>query len=112
MRTLSFGLCAGGDAFRASVALPDEYFDDRGLPKWHLLNARFSSPSILWDRPIGAVPVDEPVVNQPKELPPIGEELQKLREVLASLEQKCYGVGPDCAAMMSAQCLVDLESRD
>jgi hypothetical protein len=92
MRTLTFGLCAGGDAFRASVALPDEYFDERGLPKWHLLNARFSSPAIIWDRIIGAVQKDEPVVGQPtKELPPIGEELQKLRDVVASLEQKSNG---------------------
>jgi hypothetical protein len=74
------------------VTLPDEYFDDRGLPKWHLLNSRFSSPVIIWDRPIGAVQVDEPVVNQPKELPPIGEELQKLRDVVVSLEKKFDGV--------------------
>lgn len=89
MRTLHFGMNAGGEVFRASVSLTDEYFDDRGRPRWNLLNARFSSPVILWDAPpIGAVPVDDAVVNQPTELPPIGDELQKLREVVDSLEQK------------------------
>lgn len=89
MRTLSFGINVGGEVFRASVALTDSYFDDRGRPRWNLLNARFSSPVILWDtQPIGAVPVDDPVVNQPQQLPPIGDELQKLREVVDSLEKK------------------------
>lgn len=89
MRTLTFGISVGGEVFRASVCLTDEYFDARGLPKWNLLNARFSSPVILWDtQPIGAVPVDEVVVNQPQQIPPIGDELRKLREVIVSLEQK------------------------
>ena len=92
MRTLTFGINVGGEVYRASVALPDEFFDDRGLPRWHLLNSRFSSPVIYWDRPIGAVQVDEPVVNQPKELPPIGEELKQIRQAVASLEQKFNGV--------------------
>lgn len=92
MRTLRVGIDCCGEVFRGSVTLPDGYFDDRGLPKWHLLNARFSSPVILWDRPIGGVPVDEPVVNVPPEnVPTIGDELQKLREVVVSLEKKFNG---------------------
>lgn len=87
MRTLRFGI----NGFGASVTLPDEYFTETGVPKWHLLNARFSFPNITWNRTIGGVPHDEDVVYQPKELPPIGEELQKLRDVVASLEQKFNG---------------------
>jgi hypothetical protein len=83
MRTLGVSLCG----FSASVSVPDEFFDERGVPRWHLLNARFSSPSITWNTPIGGVPVDEPVVNQ-QQVPPIGEELQKLREVVAALEKE------------------------
>ena len=87
MRIMTFGFNCGGEVFRGSVALPDEYFDEKGRPRWNLLNSRFSSPVISWHHPIGAVPVDEQV--EPKaELPPIGEELQKLRDVVASLEQK------------------------
>jgi hypothetical protein len=86
MRTLGFSLCG----FFASVSVPDEFFDGRGVPLWHLLNARFSSPSITWNTPIGGVPVDEPVGNQ--QVPTIGEELQKLREVVAALEKKFDGV--------------------
>jgi hypothetical protein len=88
MRTLTFGINVGGEVYRGSVTLTNKYFDDRGLPKWHLIHARFSSPIILWDNPIGGVPVDDAVANQPTELPPIGDELQKLREVIVSLEQK------------------------
>jgi hypothetical protein len=91
MRTLTFGINVGGEIYRASVTLPDEYFDDRGLPKWNLLNARFSSPVIYWDRPIGGVPRDEVVVANVPQATPIGEELQKLRDVVASLEQKFNG---------------------
>jgi hypothetical protein len=58
MRTLTFGFICGGEVFRGSVTLPAEYFDERGVPRWHLLNSRFSSPVIVWDRPIGPVPVD------------------------------------------------------
>jgi hypothetical protein len=87
MRTLGFSLCG----FPASVSVPDEFFDERGVPRWHLLNARFSSPSITWNTTIGGVPVDEPVVNQ-QQVPTIGEELQKLREVVAALEKKFDGV--------------------
>lgn len=87
MRTLRIGI----NGFGASVSLPDEYFDERGIPRWNLLNARFSSPNITWSRPLGGVPHDEDVVYQPKELPPIGEELQKLRDVVASLQKKFYG---------------------
>jgi hypothetical protein len=87
MRTLTFSLCG----YRASMALPAEYFDDYGRPKWNLLNNRFSSPFILWDRPIGGVPVDEPV-NQPTQIPTIKEEVAKLREVVVSLEKKFDGV--------------------
>jgi len=92
MRTLTFGIACGGEVYRASMTLPGEYFDERGLPKWHLLNSRFSSPVIYWDRPIGAVPVDEPVVNAPQQPPSVREELQKLREVVVSLEKKFDGV--------------------
>lgn len=88
MRTLQFGL----NGYRASVTLPDEFFDERGIPCWHLLNARFSSPSISWSRPIGGVPKDEPVNQPTPAVPTIGEELQKLRQVVASLEQKLDGV--------------------
>jgi hypothetical protein len=73
------------------MALPDAYFTDDGLPRWGLLNSRFSSPIIVWDRPIGGVLKDEGVVEQPTQ-PPISEELQKLREVVVSLEQKFNGV--------------------
>lgn len=82
MRTLRFSLCG----FQASVALPDEFFDEHGIPKWHLLNTRFSSAPITWVRPIGGVPVDG-VVEQPT-VPTINEELQKLREVVETLEMK------------------------
>jgi hypothetical protein len=58
MRTLTFGFQCGGEVFRGSVSLPDEYFDAHGVPKWHLLNSRFSAPVIIWDRPIGGVPRD------------------------------------------------------
>ena len=92
MRTIRFGLCAGDDAFRASVTLPDEYFNEHGVPLWHKLNSRFSSPVIIWDRVIGGVPKDEQVVYQPTQAIPIREELQKLREVVAALEKKCDGV--------------------
>ena len=89
MRTLTFGISVGGETFRASVSLTDSYFDDKGRPRWNLLNARFSSPVILWDtHPIGAVPVDDPVVDQPPQIPTIGDELRKLREVVDSLEKK------------------------
>ncbi|HEX6822676.1 MAG TPA: hypothetical protein VF123_11510 [Candidatus Sulfotelmatobacter sp.] len=83
MRTLTFGL----NGFRASVALPDEYFDERGVPRWHLLNSHFSSANIIWNRVIGGVQRDEPVVNNPQPTP-ITEELQKLREVVRLLEKK------------------------
>jgi hypothetical protein len=89
MRTLGFSLCG----FSANVSVPDEFFDERGVPRWHLLNARFSSPSITWNTPIGGVPVDEPVVSQ-QQVPTIGEELQRLREVVATLEKKFDGVVP------------------
>lgn len=89
MRTLTFGFNCCGEVFRGSVALPDEYFDAKGIPLWHRLNARFSSPIVCWDQIIGGVPRDEVVVlaNTPQPTP-IGEELQKLRDVVASLEQK------------------------
>ena len=89
MRTLTFGFNCGGEVYRGSVRLPNEYFTDQGLPRWHLLNTRFSSPNIIWDRVIGSVQHDVPVVNQPKQSPPsMGEELQKLRDVVVSLEKK------------------------
>ena len=80
--------------FAATLRVPDEYFDARGVPLWHKLNARFGGqPTITWDIPILGVPHDGDVVYQPtKELPPIGVELQKLREVVASLEKKFDGV--------------------
>jgi hypothetical protein len=87
MRTLTFSL----NAHPASVSLPDEYFTETGVPKWHLLNSRFGVPVIIWNRVIGGVPVDEVVVD-PQPIPPIEEELQKLREVVASLEKKLDGV--------------------
>jgi hypothetical protein len=92
MRTLTFGVNVGGEVYRASVRLPNDYFDDFGRPKWHLLNSRFSSPVILWDRPIGGVPRDEVVVANVPQPIPIGEELQKLREVVVSLEKKFDGM--------------------
>ena len=90
MRTLRFTL----NGFSASVALPDHFFDERGIPRWHLLNARFGSPFIAWNQVIGAVPKDEDVVYQPTQSIPIGEELQKLREVVESLDRKFDGVTP------------------
>jgi hypothetical protein len=88
MRTLRLGI----NGFGGSVTVPDEYFTEAGIPKWHLLNAQFSTPIITWSKPIGGVPVDEKVVCQPANEPlHIGEELQKLREVVASLEQKVDG---------------------
>jgi hypothetical protein len=88
MRTLTFGFNCGGEVFRGSVTLPHEYFDDRGLPRWNLLNSRFSAPVIYWDRPIGAVQPDGVVVADGPQPTPIGEELQKLREVVDSLQKK------------------------
>jgi hypothetical protein len=88
MRTLTFGFNCSGEVYRASVALPDEFFTEQGLPKWHILNSRFSSPNIVWDRIIGGVQKDEPVVNQPQQPPSMGEELQKLRDAVRALEEK------------------------
>jgi hypothetical protein len=49
-----------GESFEATLRLPDKYFDERGIPLWHKLNARFGGqPIITWDKPIGSVPVDE-----------------------------------------------------
>ena len=81
MRTLTFRL----NGFPASVSLPEHFFDEHGTPRWHLLNARFSSPFVVWDKPIGAVAQDEQATQ---EVPNIVEELTKLREVAASLENK------------------------
>ena len=58
MRTLRFAICAGGEVFRASMTLPDEYFDEKGVPRWHLLNSRFSAPIIIWDKIISGVQPD------------------------------------------------------
>jgi len=91
-RTLTCGINFNGEVFRATLRVPDEYFDDRGLPKWHLLNSRCSNPQIFWDRPIGGVPRDEVVIANVPQPIPIGEELQKLREVVVSLEKKFDGV--------------------
>jgi hypothetical protein len=90
-RTLSCGINCCGEVFRANVALPDEYFSASGIPLWHRLNARFSSPVVCWDQIIGGVPRDEVVASAPQPIP-ISEELQKLREVVASLEKKFDGV--------------------
>jgi hypothetical protein len=87
MRTLRFTL----NGFSASVTLPEHFFDGHGRPRWHLLNARFGSPFIVWDKPIGGVPVDGDVVYQPTQSIPIKDELQKLREVVESLDKKCDG---------------------
>ena len=64
MRTLRFGFNCGGDVFGASVTLPDEYFTEAGVPKWHLLNSKFSSPIITWGRPIGGEPVAKDAPQQ------------------------------------------------
>ena len=88
MRTLRFTL----NGFSASVTLPDHFFDEHGRPIWHLLNARFGSPLIVWNQVIGGVPVDEDVVYQPTQSIPIEDELRKLREVVESLNKKCDGV--------------------
>ncbi len=88
MRTLGFSLCG----FPARMSLPEHFFDERGIPRWNLLNARFGSPVIVWNKPIGAVPVDENVVYQPTQSIPIEDELRKLREVVESLDKKCDGV--------------------
>lgn len=87
-RTIGFSL----NGFPASVFLPDEYFTETGVPKWHLLNSYFSSPVMVWNRVIGGVQVDEVVVANAPQAIPIGEELQKLRQVVASLEKKVDGV--------------------
>jgi hypothetical protein len=92
MRTLRCGMTFCGESFAATLRVPDEYFDERGVPRWNLLNARFSGqPIITWDRPVGGVPKDEQIVFQATHSIPIGEELQKLHEVVASLEKKCDG---------------------
>jgi hypothetical protein len=59
MRTLTFGFVCCGEVFRGSVRLPDEYFSVEGIPLWHKLNNRFSSPTIIWDRIIGGVSKDD-----------------------------------------------------
>ena len=74
------------------MSLTDEYFNEHGVPKWHLLNSRFSAPYIIWDKIIGGVPRDGVVVANAPQPIPIGEELQKLREVVDSLEKKFDGV--------------------
>lgn len=88
VRTLRLNL----NGFSASVSLPDHFFDEHNRPRWNVLNARFGSPIIIWNQVIGGVPKDEDVVYQPTESIAIGEELQKLREVVESLEQKFVGV--------------------
>lgn len=89
-RTLCCGMVFCGESFAATLRLPDEYFDANGVPLWHKINSRFGGqPAIHWDRPIGAVPSDEPVVSEPtQETPSVREELQKLRDVVATLEKK------------------------
>ena len=83
-RTLSFVL----NGFPASVSLPDHFFDERGIPRWHVLNSRFGQPFIVWNQPIGAVPVDDDV-EQPAS--PTKEELKQLQLRLDSLEKKIRG---------------------
>lgn len=92
-RSLRCGMSFCGESFAVTIHnIPDEYFDARGLPLWHKINNRFSAhPQIVWDRPIGPIPVDEKIVETKTGLPPIGEELQKLREVVATLEKKVNG---------------------
>jgi hypothetical protein len=88
-RTMTCGINFNGEVFRATLCVPDEYFDEvHGLPLWHKLNSRCSNPQIFWDRPIGGVPRDEVVVANVPQPIPIGEELQKLRDVVVSLEKK------------------------
>ena len=55
------------------------------------LNARFGSPFIVLDKPLGSVLKDEDVVYQPTQSIPIKGELQKLREVVESFDKKCEG---------------------
>ncbi len=83
MKKLRCNMVFCGEGFSATLNLPDKYFDVLGQPIMHLLNNRFAAhPEITW-RP------DWQCAEEPKaELPPITEELQKLRDVIVSLEQK------------------------
>lgn len=80
MRTLTFNL----NGFPASVALPDNFFDGFGRPRWHLLNSRFSNARIEWSDPIGAVP-DEDASNSPRSNT---DAFEYYRELFAKLFQK------------------------
>ena len=87
MRKLRCGMTFCGETFAAELTLPDNYFDALGRPLMHLLNSRLGAqPTITWRPDWQCEPVETKT-----ELPPIGEELQKLREVVASLEQKFNG---------------------
>ena len=61
-----------GEAFSATLDLPEEYFDALGHPIMHLLNNRLSAhPVITWRH-------DWQCAQEVKsELLPIGDELQK-----------------------------------
>ena len=86
MKKLRCNISFAGEGFTCEMNLPDKYFDGLGRPLMHLLNNRLgATPQISW-RP------DWQCSEEPKaELPPIGDELQKLREVVASLEKKFDG---------------------
>lgn len=91
MRTLTFGFECVGEMYPASVSLPDEYFTPEGVPKWHLLNSRFSSPIIHWRPVIGVVEPDG-VVVEINQRPSVSQELQLLKDTVRLLEAK-LGVG-------------------
>ena len=80
-----------GEAFSATLDLPDKYFDVLGHPIMHLLDNRFSAhPVITWRQDWQCAPTQSDAV----ELPPIGDEVQKLREVIDSLQKKFDEVRP------------------
>jgi hypothetical protein len=52
-RLLVCGMTFCGETFRATLELPDRYFDEQGRPLNHLLNSRLGAqPSITWATPL------------------------------------------------------------
>ena len=84
MKKLRCNITCAGQTFPATLDLPDKFFDPLGRPLMHILNNRFAAqPIITWLADWQCAQSEDKT-----ELPTIAEELQKLREVVVSLEQK------------------------
>jgi len=85
VKKLRCNITCAGQTFPATLDLPDTFFDPLGRPFMNMLNNRFAAqPIITWL-------ADWQCDGEEPPAPPIAEELQKLREVVVSLEQKFNG---------------------